>query len=243
MNVLRRASPRKILGRVLGSPLTRIIVVVTLLGVLVTFSQSRFFDITNFTCKSQYGPCTAEEISSLEKFKGGNMVMFNTKPVVDKLKHDFMNRKVVVQKVFPNTIIVTLEKRKAVVAFATLSGDGYFLLDRDGVVVEFVKTTNLPYISAPELPGLVVGHEAEDKFRRAASITYLVFRSQGVKQVKLENSTIVAQLQSGLRVIFPLEGDPQVLMGALQLILARSRMMDKLPKEIDLRYSKPVLRY
>jgi hypothetical protein len=57
----------------------------------------------------------------------------------------------------------------------------------------------------------------------------------------LSENTIVASI-SGIKVFFDINKDFSSQTKALQLILAR-RTIDKMPKEIDLRFSKVIVRY
>ena len=64
------------------------------------------------------------------------------------------------------------------------------------------------------------------------------------------NDSLVIELDSGTKVLFPLEGDKQILLGALRLIDSKvttegeelSGVDGQVVETIDLRYKNPVLR-
>ena len=155
-----------------------------------------------------------------------------------------MNRKVVVQRVFPETLVLILDKRKSMVALKVLNSESLLLLDKDGVVLEFVENSSLPTITVQEqILGLSIGQKLENKFTNAAMVFYLTYKTQGIKGSVLAQKTLRFELSDGPVVLYSLDKDPQTSVGALQLILSRSRIEGKLPKIIDLQYSKPVVRY
>lgn len=220
---------------------------VFLFAVILFFLVRRdFLKIKEVVCKNQYGPCEEKDNVAASVFKGANFFLLSESKVRQTLLQNFSNREVVVQRIFPNRLEIVVEARKPLVAIAeeSLAARGSFLVDQDGVVVEFIKDNTLPLLviknSGVELAvGTVVG----DDLTRASEVLYLLYRAQGAKKAVLQDNFLQVYLPEEIEVYFPIDKDPKTLVGALQLILARSRIGGELPKSIDLRYSNPVLKY
>lgn len=215
---------------------------ILLLTTLLFFSN--VFLIKNIICKTQYGPCSKKEEQELEEIKGKNLFLFKKSDVQEVLVKNFLNRKVTLQRVFPNTVVVVIEKRKPIAAFKLPNTpDKVYLVDREGKIIEYVQNSLLPVISLiNSSQSFAIGNSLDEKMTNAAQIVSLTFKSQGAKEGVLENTRLMIYLEE-MEIYYPLDRDPRVVVGALQLILNRSRMMGKLPKSVDLRYSNPVLRY
>lgn len=231
----------KRLARIFENKFVRIFFTFASLVGLYFFLTSSFFDVKSVRCKTQYGPCSKTDEGFLAKYYSGNLFFTNTGKVETELEGLFINRQVYVERIFPNSLSVSIEKRKAIVALKTNGRKEVYLADRDGRVIDFVPESYLPTLEVGSQE-LVVGESLDEKLQTALKLLYLTFKSQTVKAGQVQEDKLVVKVQE-IEVYLPLTKDPQVTVGALQLILARSRIEDKLPKLIDLRYSKPVLTY
>ncbi|MBI2268289.1 MAG: hypothetical protein HYU80_02435 [Candidatus Blackburnbacteria bacterium] len=211
----------------------------------VFLESRRVFTVKSIECKSQYGPCLEEDISVTRGFLGSSLLFLDTSQVSVALSRSFKNRKVYVQKVFPGTLQIVIEKRRTFVAVGKTSfKDGIFLTSQDGMVLSEVYDTALPKLFLDDTYSLpVVGGRLTDEEIVAARLLFLTYKVQGVLFGSFHKDYVEVKLEDGSLVYYGLDKDPQVLIGALQLIIARSKMENKLPKIIDLRYSNPVLRY
>ena len=131
--------------------------------------------------------------------------------------------------------------------YALKAEDTYALVDKEGLVIKIEKETPLPYI---ELAGVLpnVGEKVSQENNFALELMYNVYASYQVRGGRLENQSLVVELPQGLKVIFPLEGEKEVLLGALRVILDRLNESDKDSRigkeitEVDLRFQNPVLK-
>ncbi|OGY12665.1 MAG: hypothetical protein A3F61_02865 [Candidatus Blackburnbacteria bacterium RIFCSPHIGHO2_12_FULL_41_13b] len=208
----------------------------------VVFLQSPFFAIKNVHCKTQYGPCSKLDEEQFASPLGENFFFYNTQALAESLKKTFLNRTVYVEKVFPGHLSVSIEKRKAIVVIKLSEGQDLYLVDIDGEVIDRVAQSFLPTLTLKD-GKLEVGQRLNEENLQAAKIFHLVFKADNIRQAKVEDKKLVVQTGDAITVYFPINRDPQALVGALQLILTRSRIEGKLPKLIDLRYSKPILKY
>lgn len=207
--------------------------------------KSQLFSVDKIVCKTQYGPCNKEDEERVSFLKGENLFLVSSQKIKNSLKNNFSNKEISIQKIFPKTIEVIIEKRKAVVGVTPkeLADRGVFLLDRDGVILELARETALPVIILDQEDNLVVGGEVGKDTKKAVAIIMLVYTAQKANRAELGHDSLTVFLQDEMNVSFPLDKDPEILVGALQLIMARSKIEGRLPKSIDLRYSNPVLKY
>lgn len=213
----------------------------------VLFLQSDFLKVKKIDCKTQYGPCNEEETGQLSTFLNQNFLFLQTPEISTAFRKDFRIRKVYVQRIFPSQLIVFLEKRKPLVALRMegMPEKEEFLLDKEGMVVGLSESSALPLLETGERKDIVVGERADPSLVDASKLLYLTYR------LGLTSDRLVGSLERGLftisigdtQIFYPLERNPKISAGALQLIWTKSRIDGKLPKSIDLRYSNPVLIY
>ena len=217
------------------------------MGAPLILLKSSISTIESIRCKTQYGPCDETDEGKLKEFYGQNLFLLGSRRIESRMKEDFQNRSVSVQKVFPKELVVILDKRKPIVALKKESlEDGVFLLDRDRVVISFTVKSSLPTLILWKDANLVVGEMVEEKIGQAAELLFITSRTQQGNVGEYKNQKddfFTVLLPNNVKVYYPLERDTEVLIGALQLILTRSRIDGKMPTLIDLQYSNPVLRY
>ncbi len=216
-------------------------------GAPLIFLKTNISAVDKIRCKTQYGQCDKVDEGKLNKFYEQNLFLLSAQRVRDEMKQDFQNRSVSVQKVFPKELVVILDKRKPLVALKKESlEDAVFLMDRDGVVMSVVRKSSLPTLILWKDADLVVGEMVEEEIWQAAELLFITNRTQQAEEGEYRNQKdnfFSTLLPNGVKVYYPLGRDPEVLVGALQLILTRSRIDGKTPTLIDLQYSNPVLRY
>lgn len=216
--------------------------VLAFLALLAVFLRSPLFSIKNLVCKTQYGPCSKADEEIINQSREENILFYDTDNLTQGLKGIYLNRTVYIEKVFPGKLSVSIEKRKAIAALRLSDKRELFLVDIDGEIIDQVGESFLPVLTLED-GVLVVGQRLEEKILTAAKITHLVYKADDIKQTKLEGDKLIVQTFDAITVYFPTDRDPQIVVGALQLILGQARIEGKLPKLIDLRYSKPVLTY
>lgn len=211
--------------------------------VFKTFPPDLFL-ISSVDCKTQYGPCSSKDLEKLESYKGTNLFLIDTNRIAGQLLSDFGNSRVYVYRIFPARLAATIAKKRAFVAFVRRGEQlETFLVSADGTVLSSEVNSPLPTIYTDSQAKIVVGGSLDKQAVRAAKIVYLAYKAYGVASGQLVGESLTIQLPDQTTVYFPLSSDPEVLIGALQLIHNESKMQDKLPSVIDLRYSNPVLKY
>ncbi|OGY09292.1 MAG: hypothetical protein A2782_00160 [Candidatus Blackburnbacteria bacterium RIFCSPHIGHO2_01_FULL_43_15b] len=212
------------------------------------FLLANFISVKNIVCKTQYGPCGQQDVKLASRFVGRNLFLVTSAEVDEILAQNFRNNKVYVNKVFPQTLSLFVEKRKGFVAVGKPSlGNGVFLVDSEGIVLSHEENSALPVIVlSDDVANLVVGEKVSQDLLNAGKTLRLVSLAQKANKAKLSKDALIVDLMwdlNTINVIFPLEGDSKVVVGALQLILTQAKMDGKIPKAIDLQYKNPVLKY
>lgn len=228
----------------LFSYLSKLIVIMVLLGATYFYIKNNYFKVAKIDCKTQYSLCSEQDQNTLSELVGKSMIDVNSKSVEDKIIKNYSNRRIVTQKIFPSTLSVFIEKRKPLVALdPTIGEEGLYLVDNDGVIQQFVNSSSLPVVVLTPNSPLMLGGKADSDIQQAVKLMHLIYKGQNINKGSMNGKSLEILLSNDIKVIFSLDRDPQVLVGALQLITSRIRIEGKVPKSIDLRYSNPVLTY
>lgn len=236
-----------ILIGVVKNKYTKAGVILLLIVGLYTVLYSNFLLITDISCKTQYGPtCDKKDERFLGNYLNKKFFTTDSNEIVKDLKTNFVNENVFVQKILPDKIEAFIIKRKPIVA-AKISGkdmNGYFLIDKEGVVTSFVTDTVLCVLNYKTTEyNLIVGSKVNDQFTKAARIAYYNLYNYGSTEGFLEGNTLIIKLPENINVHYPLDKDMLELAGALQLILTKNKVSEQKPKIIDFRFQNPVLTY
>ena len=204
--------------------------------------------IEEVDCTSQYGPCSEEVANILNDLEGIKYVNFGKS--IDRVLGEsaFVEAYTVNYKPL-NRMEVDVIERKASNALRIKDEDIYMLVDPSGKITEFVEETNLPYVVIDERKGSVGDIVSTDK-QNALSIVSSMYYVYGVRSGEIVDSSLTTTLDNGIKALFPLDSDTDILMSSLGLIISNLQVEDKefridevgVVKEIDLRYKNPVVR-
>ena len=210
--------------------------------ILVVLAVSLFLIRVIVTCRSQYGECSRQVTDKLNSFNGRGL--FFAKSGIKKiLKSDFAISGYSIQYKIPNILQVELLAKKVVIAFKNDRSKSFALVDVNGKVLSVVSDSVLPVITVTEdIPAEGQNIGATDLFALGLA--------QGVNQMYQINNFLIAdgdllvELPGQIRVIFPLDGDRDALLGSLRLIYSKIQEDGNLAgySQIDLRFKNPVLR-
>ena len=219
------------------------------IGVLASpfYLAPRLVTITKISCNSQFGPCNKEISSQLDLLPKGKLAIVRDE-IQKTLANNVLVKEYLIQFRFPNEIKVDLLEKKPKYALKD-KNNNILLIDEGGFAITQSSISSLPTIELDsELPK--VGETVNEKFLFAAEIIYDMFSLYGAESGKIIADSLEMRGASGVKIRFPLEGDRQVLVGSLVLILSRLNTPDEVTRiegihevsEIDLRYKNPVLR-
>ena len=192
-----------------------------------------FFIKVRIDCKSQFGECPDEVNFKLKPLN--SRTLFYVKKNTSKiLKADALVSSFSTQYKFPDILEINLIVKKPLFAIKDILTGRIFLIDKDGNILTEAGTTSLP----------IIVQEGREPNLIALNLILGVYQMYQVLYGTIANDALVVDMPVGLRVIFPLYGDPEVLLGSLRLIYSKIETSDQEEKfsEIDLRFKNPVLR-
>jgi cell division septal protein FtsQ len=212
---------------------------VLLVVIILVFGGGYFafnkIKIQKITCRSQFGECDSELKSQIANFHKGDV--FQTKESLDSmLVADKNVSKYEINFLLPFNFEVNVIEREPIVAFVKNDG-GFALVDSQGQIVDNAAETNLPRI---------VSYSTLDtqQIMYIANLVNRIYNFFGSTTARVSADGIEIPNIKGKDVIFPLQGDQDVLLGSLTLILSRLPTTPEATtiRVIDLRFKNPVLR-
>lgn len=221
--------------------------VLTVLSILATFSLfsyliylSPFLQIKSIECETTGGECDEKVLQLLDKLKGNRLFGINEKTRELLLKDGSVGG-VSVQFRLPDKLSVKISQVALLAGIKSQEGP-FYLIGRDASVSSLADKTILPVLEIRQDINYQIGDKLEAGVYNAVLLLSLANRLYGTREGVLEARVLRLKLPGGQTVIFPSSKEPEVLIGALQLVLTRIKMDEK-PREIDLRYKNAILRY
>lgn len=227
-----------------------------LLIFLLSFSflvSPRIIKVSKVECYNQYGICPNEFLAKLNPIVGLS-IDASKKKVSEEFKEIRLIENYSFRFKLPSTLRIDIILKKPKYAIQNKITNETVTIDDKGIVLEKVETTNLPYILiADKIPP--IGGSVESQKIFALELIYGIYYLYQVKEGEVVNSSLEVVIPNSGKIIFPLEGERDILLGSMKLILSRLNTDTNSPKigkslpagrqvkEIDLRYKNPVIRY
>lgn len=234
------------------------ILLVLFLGIVIgvpSYFVPRKIVINEFSCENQFGPCRSDLTEKIEKTRGQNLlsVRKNVKAelVNDPLVSDYSTHYKIPDKMEVNVIL-----RKPYFGIAFDNADTVALVDEEGYVLAYKKDTGLPRLEAKDAPPQV-GEKVDDETFFALNLLQDMYDYYQIKNAKEEKEGVVFDMGGGKKALFPLDGDRQILIASLAVIMTRLNAEETGTRienvkgvvsaclkgcTIDLRYKNPVIR-
>lgn len=212
-----------------------LVVFLILIFVLPAFIKVRI------ECLSQYGECPAEINNKLQMLNAKFMITAKLQ-TTKILKQDFLVKNFSTQFKLPNILLINILVKKPEFAILDKSTNNYYLVDANGQIISKDNSSNLPSITVGAL-NQKIGDKISDNNLFALNLIAGIYQMYQTSTGLIQNDTLVVDLPQAVRVIFPLEGDSQVMLGGLRLIYTKV-IQNYLGtyNQIDMRYRNPVLR-
>jgi len=225
-----------------------LVCVFSVLALVLFYLIPRFIKINNIPCRFQMNECNKVIVNELQKFKGKDLrsVKLN---VTALLKKDINVVDFHLEFKIPDSINVYIIERKPKYSISTESKNKFVLADNDGRTLSLTDSSDLPnLIVSGNLPELGDRIGRDELF--ALELIYDINETFQVKEGKLVSDSLLIELPGSLRVIFPVEGDREVLIGSLIIINNEIKNGKDTNIEntsnnintIDLRYKNPILK-
>lgn len=206
--------------------------------------------IKEVVCQSQFGPCNASILGTIEKIGDQEKSYYDAKREIQGiLSNNILISDYSFHFQFPAKIEINVIERKPRYALKAKGTDSYALVDEEGYIIYFQDLTGLPYLIVNDSPPNV-GEAISGETFFALEVLYGVFSAYQVREGKIEDESLVIELSQGPKVIFPLEGEKEVLLGSLRLVLSKLNNESEDSKIenvsgariIDLRFKNPVIK-
>ena len=215
---------------------------VLLLLSLGIFFAPRYIKIGSIECSSQFGPCVLLE-GTLSSISGKSLYQ-TKKEIGSVLSAESTVSDYSIRYKIPGTLSVYVVEKKP--KFALSNSSFFALIDKDGTVLKISQETSLPKVEiSGSLPN--VGEKVQEEYLFSLNILYTLFANYQVDRGVIDGEKLLVDV-GGVRVIFPVTGDKDVLLGGLRLIIERLKADPKDSKiskgitQIDLRFKNPVLK-
>jgi cell division septal protein FtsQ len=212
-----------------------------LVGIVVLLPKQ--IKIENVSCSSQYGPCN-EDISKYLDSQKGKSIIDAEKDINNYLEKQSLVDNYSIQFKLPSIFAVNIVEKKPQFSLLDVTSNKFYLIDKDGQIIKITDKNNLPVVKISGFNGNIT-EKVNDKYLFALDITYRLFSTYQIKETEMINDSLIA-MTNGIKVIFPLEGDKDVLLGGLTMIMSRLNESVKESKinisQIDLRFKNPVLK-
>lgn len=202
--------------------------------------------IKNISCQSQYGLCNQNISDKLSEAE--NLRFHSSKNIIKKI---FQNESLVkdysIQFKLPDKFDIYIIEKKPKFGLISKTDSQIALVDKDGEVLLMSDSTNLPLLTY-DAESLNPGKMVDSKILFGLHLTSDIALLKTYKSAKILNNSLLIEFPDGLEVIFPLEGEKDVILGSFFLILgnldtliSQNRIFMGQIKTIDLRFKNPVI--
>lgn len=204
------------------------------------FFIPKLIPVKGIDCASQFGPCSTDIEAKVKKYEGQNL--YDAKRGISReLKAEDGVTKFTQHFAIPSALSVYVIEKKSYIALTRQGLGRFYLFDAAGRFIEETESTNLPILVFEE--GEPDKERLSARHTLAAKILHGLFSLYEVKVARVRQDSLEADITTSTKVIFPLDGDADVLLGSLNLIFSRLNTTQENSRiEIDLRYKNPVIR-
>lgn len=218
---------------------------ILLLFASIIYFLPRAIRVRAISCKSQFGPCSlGDKLSVLE----GKNLFEAKKDAAHVLGSEDTISEFSIQYKIPDRLEVAVIEKKPKFALKEKNSSTFLLVDKEGTVLRITEENSLPQVSVEgKLPN--VGEKVSGEQLFALNLIYSVYAYYQVREGAVEEGSLAVYLPGNLKAIFPLKGEPDVLLGALRLIIGRlnertkdTRINELGISQVDLRFKNPVLK-
>lgn len=207
--------------------------------IVIFWALSKKIVVVSANCQSQYGPCS-EEVKNMVEERIDESYIDAKGSLGKALSESSRIERYHIRFQIPSEMLVEVVEKKAEIALK-FTEERYFTFDRKGNLVAETGSTQLPTVDVLEAP-------SDSTIKYAVEMFWNLFKYYDVSYAKLDKYSLKANVR-GAEVIFPLEGDLDILFGSLEVLLLQLNRTNENPtinsagkySIIDLRYKNPVI--
>jgi hypothetical protein len=205
--------------------------------------------IKDIECTNQEGMCSQKISDIVSRYRG--LSLYEARNAIQSdLSGQLIRNDIQVRYLYPSKLVVTVYETKPEFALSNMEANSFRLIDMQGNILAEENSSVLPYAKVVgDLPS--VGERVDEKYLFGLKILSDLSRSYQLTQGDISHSGLVIELPTKTKVLFPLEGDRDIVLGSFVLVMNQlnsvknSSTMEKQTlagKTVDLRYKNPVIR-
>ncbi|OGM03698.1 hypothetical protein A2715_05325 [Candidatus Woesebacteria bacterium RIFCSPHIGHO2_01_FULL_39_32] len=207
---------------------------------------SGLIKIREISCENQNGECSRGVTQKFTEAKGLPYSSAKNK-LTEMLQSNVAVKKYTIHFQIPAKLEVNIIESKPKYALKNSTSNIFSLVGEDGRVISQAESSDLPTLFVEkDLHPTTQTIDMETLF--ASEIVFSISNIHKFKSARLEGGKLIVEVVEGPTVIFPLEGDREILLGSYVLVTDELKKEGigstiKNPRIIDLRFKNPILKY
>ncbi len=217
--------------------------------ILLVYFLPEMITVNKINCRNQVFECSSRVVSKLQACTGRSLKA--CKNFINKIfKADKLVKNYTIEYKIPGTLSLNIIERKPSYSVTDKGNKNKIVVDNEGYILFRSEETIYPAIEIDNNQE-ITGEKISQNILFCLQILSDVENVFQVKTGKFTENSLVIELPGNLRVIFPVEGDREALVGSLILISneikngsnPKIKNLSQKINSIDLRYKNPVLVY
>lgn len=209
--------------------------------ILLSLAASPYLIKVRVECATQFGGCPDEVKVNIES--KGQTLMAVRRKIRRELAKDPFILEYNTQFKLPNIVLVNLVVNKPKFALKKSGEENVALINIGGTILSIDTNSSLPTVMGG-VSDFTIGNKVQDSDLFALNLMNGVYEMYQIGNGEIQNGSLVVELPSQIKVLFPLSGDRDLILGTLRLVISRITVGGESGKyhELDLRFKNPVLR-
>jgi len=224
-----------------------LLIIFCLVTLLLYVFKADFFKVRWLECQSNDGQmCQEKETVFLNDLKERNLFLINSKKEGQRFKKELLwIKEIDIKKRLPDKLLIIISRRQPTVIF-TKDEKVWYISDEEGFI--FSKTTkkinDLLTVFLPRDFPIDLGVEIDFRLKFVVDLAKILKKEFiFIDKAYFDFPTLTLFLDSSRIASLSAQKPADLQVGSLQFILRQSKIEGKLPGLIDLRFSKPVIKY
>lgn len=223
----------------------KIIIIIAIIGLvyILWIIFDKYCIAKKLECYTRYGNCSQAILNNISWLSGTHLLKpLPLNEVYTKLKYFTEIKNINLYRRLPDTLVLSLDIRKPAGLIGSQVLGWHAISDAEGYIIGQTDKANYPLllISKP------VTTNDKLNFSQISSLKILgQMNSLSIGQVvgKIESGELVVYFPENFTVLLDLSHIASNWYTTLQVILTRSKILTKMPKVIDLRFSSPIVTF
>jgi cell division septal protein FtsQ len=213
--------------------------------VIIFLFKGAVLKINDISCTKTKGECSEQEKLIINDFSGENIFLLNKTEVKREIKASLPKIGFVeVDKQLFNKLRVKLIPREPLFS-CTKSNKTWYVVDKERMVFEqqIDEPEEIPVFNIKN-GQLIVGEKLAEEYQSLVDLALELKESYIIPdKIDYEQNLFTLDLKDNTTASISGSKSLTSQVGSLQFILRQSKIEGRLPKSIDLRFSKPIVKY